>query len=98
MTAPELLRSTEADCTPHSPAFGSAAVLCWPLLLQLERKRYKRRLAIRRLQEEHEQLLLESKAMDLLVQHQDTVARSAMGGDLSTCRVETAMMQCCCCV
>jgi hypothetical protein len=47
------------------------------LLLQLERKRSKRRLAARRLQEEHDELLLESRAMDLLVQHQDTVARSA---------------------
>jgi hypothetical protein len=48
------------------------------LLLQLERKRNKRRLAVRRLQEEHDQLLLQSKAMDLLVQHQDIVARSAL--------------------
>ena len=45
----------------------------WALLLQLERKRNKRRLAVRRLQEEHEQLLLHCKAMDLLVQHQDNV-------------------------
>ncbi|WIA35842.1 hypothetical protein OEZ86_004228 [Tetradesmus obliquus] len=44
-------------------------------ILQLERKRNKRRLAVRRLQEEHDQLLLHCKAMDLLVQHQDIVVR-----------------------
>lgn len=48
------------------------------LLLQLERKRNKRRLAVRRLQEEHDQLLLHCKAMDLLVQHQDIVVRSVV--------------------
>jgi hypothetical protein len=47
------------------------------LLLQLERKRNKRRLAANKLQDEHDQLLLHSRAMDLLVQHQDTVTRSA---------------------
>uniref|UniRef100_A0A383WFJ7 Uncharacterized protein n=1 Tax=Tetradesmus obliquus TaxID=3088 RepID=A0A383WFJ7_TETOB len=42
---------------------------------QLERKRTKRQYVVRRLQEEQDQLLLHSKAIDLLVQHQDTMAR-----------------------
>ncbi|WIA29554.1 hypothetical protein OEZ86_012048 [Tetradesmus obliquus] len=44
-------------------------------IAQLERKKSKRRLAASKLQDEHDQLLLNSRAMDLLVQHQDAVTR-----------------------